>query len=459
MAAPEFLVEQFRRRLAAWLLLRNAVAAATLWVFLWGTAVLVVRAAASTPLAYLLWGAVGIPIALFAAWRIARRRVPPAATVRALLDHRGGCGGLLMAGGEAALGDWSARMPTFELPQVRWNARRPLALFAAGIGYLLLAFLLPSLLESNQFDIDRQTDRLTEQVRVLQEEKILSPERAETLAKRLEEIRSNAGGKEPGKTLEALDHLQESVRQAASQAAEAAARRASDLGKVKAGAQALQQSTSVLEAKDLAARMKELAKMGEKAAADSEAMNEALDPDLKRALQEGRLTQKQLDELSRAAQEGRDEIKKAARKLAKSRLISPEQLKACEGGELDGKSLSDFLNKHREKSLKQALEKQMGRGGVSEDGPGLTPLTFGDPSTEAGAKFREEMLPPGTRSALQQSQVVGVGSAAPQRDPKAGPPRTGSLNGAGAGGGSANSAAVLPQHKAAVGRYFQRTEK
>jgi hypothetical protein len=69
------------------------------------------------------------------------------------------------------------------------------------------------------------------------------------------------------------------------------------------------------------------------------------------------------------------------------------------------------------------------------------------------------VLPPSARAALKESERVGVSSAEPQRDPKAGPPQTGSLGNAAAGGGSANSATVLPQHKAAVGRYFERTAK
>jgi hypothetical protein len=47
----------------------------------------------------------------------------------------------------------------------------------------------------------------------------------------------------------------------------------------------------------------------------------------------------------------------------------------------------------------------------------------------------------------------------PKRDPKAGAPQSGSLTGTAAGGGSSNSAPVLPQHKAAVGRYFDRPMK
>jgi len=70
---------------AAWLALREAVATLTLWAFLWGTAVLAFRATSSTAATFLLWGTIGIPITLLIAWRMALRRMPAPATIRAML--------------------------------------------------------------------------------------------------------------------------------------------------------------------------------------------------------------------------------------------------------------------------------------------------------------------------------------------------------------------------------------
>ncbi len=463
MADADLLVERSRRRVAAWLALREAVAALTLWAFLWGTAVLAFRATSIAAATFLMWGLIGIPIALAVSWRMALRRMPSPAAVRALLDHRGQCGGLLMAGAECPLGEWSARIPPVEPLAVRWNARRPLGLLAVGIGYLLLAFLLPARLDgafdSGRFDIGREADRLAEQVRVLKEEKVLDPERAETLAKKLDEVRAQAGGKEPAKTLEALDHLRELLRQAARQTAEAAARQANQLGQVEAAAAAVGQLADRADPKEQTARMKEVAELAKKAAAESEKLQESLDSKLAQALRDGQLSSEQLAELGKAAKAGAEGIRKMAKKLFDSGLIDSNELKACQGGKCDGKGLADFLDKQRGKSLKAGLEEQRGRGGITEDGPGITPLEFGDRSSQAGAKFRAEVLPPSARAALKESQRVGVSSAEPQRDPKAGPPQTGSLGNAAAGGGSANSATVLPQHQAAVGRYFERTAK
>src|SRR5580658_5029304 len=94
----ETAVEGFYRCIVAWCIIRQSVGALTLWAFLWGTAVLIVRTTQETSAIVLLWGLSGVPIALFIAVRMAVGQLPERASVRALLDERGNCGGLLMAG-------------------------------------------------------------------------------------------------------------------------------------------------------------------------------------------------------------------------------------------------------------------------------------------------------------------------------------------------------------------------
>lgn len=465
MPAHDLLVRRFTRRLAGWCVLRQAVAAVTACAFLWGTAVLVLRATLGTPADHLLWGAAALPVAVgLAAW-VALRRLPAPAAVRALLDREAGCGGLLMAGAERDLGRWARRVTVGELPRLRWRAGRPLGLLAVAAGYVVLGFLLPAARPANAgdspLDVNRATDRLAEQVRVLKEEKVIEPKRAETLAQKLDEVRDRAAAKDPAKTLEALDHLADVVRQAARQAAESGARKADQLGRVEAGAEALKEAAPALDPKAAAALMADLAAMARQAAAEGEQLDGAPDADLAEAVKSGTLSGEHLAKLAAAAKAGKGKVGKSARKLYDAKLIDADQLKACEGeGACDGKGLAEFLKKNGGKAgLGEAMSRCPGRGGVTDDGPSETALEFGDRSSEAGAKFREEALPPAQRAALQQSQTSGVSTTAPQRDPKAGPPTAGGLGGAAAGGGSANAAPVLPQHRATVERYFDRPGK
>jgi hypothetical protein len=453
--AHEKVVGQFYRRLAGWCAVRKAVAAVTLFAFAWGTAVLVLRVALGTPAEPLLWAAVGVPVAAGVAVWLALRRLPDRAAVRALLDHRGDCGGLLMAGAERDLGRWEPAVGG--LPRLRWRAGRPLGLLAAAVGYVALGFLLPTreiAADAGALDVNRETDRLGKQVKVLHEEKVIDRDRAETLEKKLAEVKTQAGAKDPAKTLEALDHVNEVLKQEARKAAEAAARKADKLDQLGAAAEAIQAAAPSLDPVAAAALMAELSAMAAKAAAEGDLGD--LDPELAAACKAGKLSPEQLAKLAAAAKDGARKGQKLAKALYDARLIDADQLKACEG-KCDGKGLCEFLKKNGAKCpLSEALAKVGGRGGVNDDGPQGTELTFGEKSSEDGAKFKEEALPPADRDALKDSQSAGVKSTAPKVEKGTGRPAAGSLAGAAAGGGSATAAEVLPQHKAAVGRYFDR---
>jgi hypothetical protein len=350
------------------------------------------------------------------------------------------------------------------MPRLQWRGRRSLGFLGVALAYVALAFLLPArslAITETPLDITRPAERLTEQVRVLKEEKILDAERAETMKQKIDELRSQSTGKDPAKTLEAIDHLNDVVRQAAKQAAEDKARQANQLGKIQAAAEALQKSAPTLNPQESADLMKELAAMAQKAAAENEALQGELGEELAQALKEGKLSPEQLKKLAEAAKSSKGSLSKSAKKLHDAKLIDADQLKACEGGKCDAEGLAKYLAKNGNKSLKEGLAKQPqeGNGGISDDGPGDTPLNFGDRSSADGTKFKEEALPPADLAALKESQLSGVSKAPPKPDQNGGSPQAGGLTGATTGGGSANAAPVLPQHRGAVDRYFDRPKK
>jgi hypothetical protein len=464
MSRDDQFVASFTSHLTRWFILRQAVAAVTVWAFLWGTAILILKATQGTSLPTLLWGAAGLPVAVALAVWIALRKLPDRSVVRALLDAKGECGGLLMAGAECDLGKWKAEPKTDELPRLQWRGQRALAFLAVAVAYVALGFLLPArslAVNETPFDITRPADRLTEQVKVLQEEKILEAKRAEEMKQKLDDLRSQSTGKDPAKTLEALDHLNDVVKQEARKAAEQKARQADQLGKVQTAAEALQKAAPNLDSKELAELMKELNALAQQTASENEGFEQELSKELADALKDGKLAPEQLKKLAEAAKNSKESISKSAQKLKDAKLIDSDQLKQCEGGQCDGKGLADYLAKKgsEKKSLKEGLKRQEGKGGVDDDGPGETPLNFSDRTTEDGAKFKEEALPPSELAALKESQRTGVSKAPPKPDANAGTPQSGVLNGATIGGGSANSAPVLPQHRGPVGRYFDRPMK
>jgi hypothetical protein len=457
-------VRSLRRRLAAVLVLRRALALLALWLFLWGTAVLVLRVGAGLSPLTLLWGLAAAPLFLAAAAMLALRHVPGRAALCAALDRSGGCGGLLMAAEEQPLGGWQRAAPTPGRLRVRWQGGRTWTVFLAALAFVAVALLLPDSLTTpapaaHALEIGREADRLAEKVALLKEEKIFEPERAHTLKERLEQLKRDASGANPVKTLDALDHVEKQVTQAAREAAEKAAQKAEELAQGEALAEALRKSGDALDPKVKADALAELAALAKKAAGENGGAGKHLDPGALKALKDGKLRPEQLKALAEVLKAGQGDLSKLVEKLARARLIDPELLKKAEGAckACDAAALAEFLKECKGKcSVADALKKagRPGRGGVTE-GPGAAELTFGDKTTEAGAKFKEEALPPADREALRKSNLLATSREAPDKE-KGDPSRPGALSGARAGGGSAQTQVILPRHRPAVERYFDR---
>ena len=83
-------------------------------------------------------------------------------------------------------------------------------------------------------------------------------------------------------------------------------------------------------------------------------------------------------------------------------------------------------------------------------------MTWNDGTTEEGAKFQTEALPLSNIASLEDSEIVGLSIGALSVETSSSPPKSGRLSGATAGGGSSVTQTVLPRHKGAVKRYFER---
>ena len=82
-------------------------------------------------------------------------------------------------------------------------------------------------------------------------------------------------------------------------------------------------------------------------------------------------------------------------------------------------------------------------------------MTWTEGSDQKNAKFKEKALPPAAVAGLQDSQMVGLSAAAPEVQ-KGNLAAHGALNNAASGGGAAYTQTILPRHKGAVKRYFDR---
>jgi DNA-binding MarR family transcriptional regulator len=462
MSTHDRVVDWFRFRLATLLALKYGLGWLSVWAFLWGIAVLVLRTAAGTPRPPLLWGLAGLPLVLLPALVMALRRLPPRTVMRAVLDHQSHSGGLLMAGAETDIGHWQETLPAITTPQIRWHGGRSWGLFALAASFVLLSFLVPqwfvNLAAANPLEVGDEVEKLANQIEVLKEEAILVPERAESLQEKLSQVREEASGQDPVKTLEALDHLQDVTSKAAKEAAESALQKTEQLAQAETLAAALQEAGATLDAKVQTEAMTDLAALLQKAAAETD-LARHLDPEAMKACKAGSLNPEQLKQIAAALRGSKQDLSKVLDKLHKAGLIDLETLKQCEAcGQCNGAALAALLKECQgNQSVAECLAQcnNPGRGGVTR-GRGDAPLTWGEKTSEEGVKFKEETLPPAALAALKESQLAGVSQGAPQVEKGGGPSRPGALQGAAAGGGSANTQLILPRHRGTVERYFER---
>src|SRR5262249_31264184 len=204
-------IRRFIRRLALLLAFRQSLTFVTVWCFLWGAVALVLRAASATTRRQLLWGAFGIAVAAIAAAVVSRRRLPSRDSVRAMLDSRNDCGGLLVAGAHAELGAW--RSPRIPLPTVRCWEARAFGLLAASSAFVLISLLAPVRFAATgvarPMDVSREVENLSAQIEALKGAQVIEEAKAEALEQTLDQLGQEASGEDPAKTWEALDHLNE----------------------------------------------------------------------------------------------------------------------------------------------------------------------------------------------------------------------------------------------------------
>jgi hypothetical protein len=533
----ENLIARLRRQIGAVLALKQMLGWLAVWAFAWGTFVLVWRVALDEAPEWLWWGLAVAPLVAVAAAIVAMRRLPAAGALRALVDRSSYCGGLLMTAAEQPIGPWQKRLPEPAELRVNWRGGRSWGSFLLAVLFLSVSLLFPQRLASwtpdVALEIGPETEKLAAQIDVLKEEAVFDAQRAEFLKEKLTQLKDEASGKNPVKTLEALDHVRNMVTQAAKDAAESAVSKTEKLGKAEGLSEGLRQNDGALDAKVQKEAFEELAALVQKAAAETDLLEklEELDPELLKELQAAKLTPEQMKQLAEALKGTKADLAKMLGKLHAAKLIDAEMLKKCEAaGQCECVGMPGVLTTrtddatgtitmddagHRARTGSRLLVvweaggvkagrygviagavsgalvpitsgkgdnlpaegsavevwimgggggrgsggpqiagAGAGIGGVTE-GPGSAPIAWNHHTSEDGAKFKAETLPPAELSKLKESMLMKLGKADPKAD-KISESTGGALRHAARGGGAANTQVVLPRHKNAVERFFAR---
>ena len=425
MSDVESAVRVLRRRVATALALRTLLVAAGGWFLLWGIGALIARVLDAPSDVVLAAGLAGTAIVAVLAAGRGIRSVPGDRALLAYLDAREHCGGLAAASGDVPLGAWT--LPQLRIPRIRWNARKKLLYLAGCAAFVIGATVIPIATSAahHKLEIGSDAKRIAEKIELLQEEKIIPPERAEALQQTVEELKTNAQGEDPAKAWETLDAVDDAVTKAAANAAEDAIRKGETLSQIEA-------MTAANELADEAARL----------AAENASLLPGLQPGTK-----------DIGKIGKAARMGKSDLRNRLSKLAAKGMIDPKSLRKFDNP--NNSDLARYLREHRAGSAPGTLARG-GRGGVDR-GRGDAPLFFGEETKEANEKFKDHALPPAAAASLDDSQLVGLSASAPQQmqmRASAG----GALTASG-GAGSAYTTTVLPRHRGTVGRFFERTSQ
>jgi len=438
----------------------------------------------------LVWGAAGLVlVGLWAAWRTGRK-LPTLEQARALVDRAAYSGGLLMASAETNVDAWAEQVRSVDVP-VRWDSRRTTYLALAATVFLAVGFALPDRLIASHvprpMDVTQTTDHLDDQIEVLEEEELLEEQQAQRLREQLEKLAAEARADEPVRTLEALDYIQDKLKQMAERAGTEAVEAARRLAQTEALAETLKRSEDQLSPQTLAESMGELAAMARQALDAGQLPEAALDPDTLKKLEE-LLDQQALKDLLDQLNQGEpldaellQQLAEACRncqggmqgqlgRLVDAGLLDPARLgQLGEAGQCDVGELVRMLEEQgRGGNCDNAAELMAlvrrscaggrpGTGGITR-GRGDAELTWGEKTDPTGTRFDPQALPPAELDALKNTQRVGLSSTAPKVNETGEGSTGGGLGPIAPGEGRAVTHQLLPRHRAAVQRYFDRDE-
>lgn len=464
MGTNKKLLKIFRGRIALLLMLRLLLRFSTVFAFIFGMVVLIARVGFVVRRSLLLWLFLGYLPFFVSAVLLSVKRIPSYRSLKALLDSQNRCGGLLMASDELDLGLWQGRLGSLDAPVLRWRGGKMVAVFTLAAMFVAVGFVVPQrymkIMSARPLNIGMDVEKLGKQIETLKQERIVTEEKADEYEQELEQLKDKASGYDPVKTWEALDHIQQNIKNEADKAAMSALSQTESLTKAAGLAEGLYEGGSEIKSNVYSEAVSELAAMIKGLLSENEQLRSNLDPNLLNACGKSKLSSEQLKQLAEALKANKLKLSAELGKLCEAGLADLKNLKMCERlGQCDVEGLKAFLCQDTNSmcigdALSMCCECP-GRGGVSR-GRADAAMTWTEGSSKEGAKFKEQVLPAASLAALKESMTIGVSVESPTVEEGSAPVSADVLGQAEAGGGEAFRRTILPRHKGAVKRYFER---
>lgn len=460
---PDRTAKSLSGKIFVFLALRRFFSLSTVCLFAWGGVSVLFRAVAGVSETFVFTGIGGLSVLIPIAVLLELKNRPRLSNVYAYLDLYNHSGGLLMASRETDASEWLADSRT-KCPSVSWRGSGELATFALALLFATASAFTPHWFAGQKMQtrlqIDETVDDLREKIEIVEREEVIESLEAEELESELDKLEKNAVGEDPARTWEALDHMDEGIRSDAEEFAVNEASKIDEINRSLAFAEILSKSEEPglnREAEDEIMRnlMEMLKKQGGAEAKND--LTDYLDKDILESIGRGKpLSKDQLKRLRSKLDMRRKKIAEKLRCLSQCELIEAALCKK------DGRSYqkgADELAAFLEKNLKELVAADIavicqipGKGGLGR-GRADAAMTWKDETDETGARFREQALPPS--AIIGESSLMGVSAAAPEKTETT-TASAGVLSGTSEGGGSASVHRVLPRHRGAVKRYFER---
>jgi len=454
-------LKQFDQRLTRLLMLRQAVQALTVTLFVWGAMVLAARIAGVGSESWLMLGILlAIPVAFIAAIQAQKKR-PTTQNLRASYDRLNECGGIVMSAEAADTSAWQSLVGTAVVPELHWRSGRTMIFFCVAAAFAATALLLPERLTRfgthPSLEIGQIVDQLQAEVQTLTQEKIVDEKKSDDLQKQLAQLQKDACGYDPNKTWEALDHIKQSNSEAAKQAAEEALKKTESLTEAETLANAMQQAAeSGMNEATAATAAQALASMLNEAKLEAGILNGKIPPELLANL--SGLDKEQMEKLVKALELNKNALSNTMSNLAGLKMIDAATLAKMQNASNKSKSncagLALYLSQCQGGNCEsELLFSWLKKNGGGRGGPGAD-MTWDNNTSEDNTKFQEHTLPPASN--LSDAQLVGVSKSAPELAKADAVATHGALDNAAASGGSAHVQTILPEHRQAVQTFFKR---
>jgi len=474
-------VDGFRSGILFRLFLRDAAAFCAAALFLGGGLVLLKRIAFQQwhPYVPVIGTVALVVLALVLAFIRASHRTPSKRQLTIWLDATTDCGGFLSASLETDCSAWADRIEMPPAPELNMAFPAPhvAALLTAAVFFAASMFIdLGQAFQAGPatLDVHEEQQELESKLEILEQEPLVPQEDIEAARETLEELVENSSSANPARTFEGIEALRNLADSLAAEAGRSLEHSIDNFDKLAQTASALSKMSPDVPGRSKA--LEQFKQLAEQLAGDDAALAEFLKQSGDNLA--GSMTPEQLQSLAQQLANGGQDLKDRLEQLAQARRDQMQQQNGQGNGENgsgqgQGGGQTGFGNDSDldEAALQQWLEENApgaselsnaagqdgngtpGSGGISR-GRGDALLMYSGQTQDVGDQRQNMVL-----ENHEPGQSVTISQFATEPgDETAERAKAGSLSGTGQAAEHAETR-ILPSHRGAVRRYFDRSEQ